>query len=59
MNYQELIKRHKVHSNLSDLNADERELYEAFLGLAVTERDSRILSRTWLRHHRKQVMRRG
>ncbi len=59
MSYQELMERHKIHSDLSDLTTDERQLYEAFLGLAVTERDRRILSRAWLRHHREQVMRRG
>lgn len=59
MSYQDLMERHKVHSDLSDLNTDERELYEAFLGLAVTERDRRILSRAWLRCHRERVMRRG
>ena len=51
MTYVELMKRHKVKSELSDLTEEERENYDAFLELAETETDVRILSDAWLRYH--------
>jgi len=50
------MERHKIRSEESDLNAEEREVYEAFLELAFTERDVEILSRIWLTMHRRKVM---
>ena len=56
MTHEQLIERHKVRSNVSDLNAEEREVYEAFLELAQTKYDVDILSRVWLKmHHRGEL----
>jgi hypothetical protein len=51
MSYQELISRHKVKSDVSDLDPDERELYAAFVALGETATDRRILGNAWLKHH--------
>jgi len=51
MRYEELMKKQKVKSMLIDLTAGEREIYDAFLELAETETDVRILSEAWLRYH--------
>ncbi len=59
MGYQGLMVRHKVRSEVSDLNAAEMEIYRAFLELAFTERDVEILSRAWLKNHRRRVLREG
>ncbi len=59
MTYQELMERHKTHSEVSDLDVNEQEVYRAFLELAETERDVDILSRAWLKHHRRMVLQRG
>ena len=59
MTYEQIMERHKIRSDVSDLNEAEREVYESFLELAVTERDVDILSRAWLKHHRKMVMAHG
>ena len=56
MTHGQLMEHHKIRSNVSDLNADEREVYEAFLQLAETERDVDILSRAWLKMHRRRVL---
>ena len=56
MTHEQLMERHKIRSEESDLNAEEREVYEAFLELAFTERDVEILSRIWLTMHRRKVM---
>lgn len=45
-------------SDISDLTAEEREVYDAFIELAFTERDVEILSRTWLKMHRRRVLER-
>jgi hypothetical protein len=56
MTHEQLMERHKVRSNVSDLNAEEREVYEAFLELAQTKYDVDILSRVWLKmHHRGEL----
>ncbi len=59
MSYQELMERHKIRSDESDLTADEMEVYEAFLELAESDRDVDILSRAWLKQHRRMVLARG
>ena len=59
MTYDQLMSRHKTKSELSDLTADEREVYDAFLELAETARDEDILSRAWLKQHREMVMQHG
>jgi hypothetical protein len=51
VSYQELLSRHKVKSELSDLTTDEREVYDAFVALGETESDRRILGNASLRHH--------
>ncbi len=56
MSYEQLMERHKIRSDVSDLTAEELEVYEAFLELAVSERDVDILSRAWLKQHRRKVM---
>ncbi len=56
MSYEQLMERHKVRSEVSDLTEYEREVYDAFLELAFTERDVYILSRAWLKQHRRKVM---
>ena len=33
MTYEQLMERHKIRSDVSDLNEEEREVYEAFLEL--------------------------
>ena len=59
MTYEQLMERHKIRSDVSDLNEEEREAYEVFLELGETDRDVEILSRAWLKHHRGMVMARG
>lgn len=56
MSYEKLMERHKIRSDVSDLNAEELEVYEAFLELAESDRDMEILSRIWLKRHRRRVM---
>lgn len=56
MTYQELMERHKTKSEISDLDAGELEVYDAFLELAETKYDVDILSRVWLRMHRNRVL---
>lgn len=56
MSYEQLMERHKVRSDVSDLTADEREIYEAFLELAETKYDVDILSRIWLKMHHRGVL---
>ncbi len=51
MSYEELMKRHKIKSNINDLDADERERYEAFLALGETPTDKRALGVAWLKNH--------
>lgn len=52
MSNAELVRRHKVKSAVSDLTADEREIFDAFISLGETEADRRILlGNAWLRHH--------
>ena len=58
MTHEQLMSRHKTKSELSDLTEYEREVYDAFLELAFTERDVEILSRTWLKQHRRRVLER-
>ncbi len=58
MTYQELMERQKTHSDASDLDAEEMQIYRAFLELAVTKRDVEILSRAWLKHHRRMGLQR-
>lgn len=59
MTYEQLMERHKTKSELSDLTANEREVYEAFLALAETRYDVDILSRAWLKRHRRMVLANG
>lgn len=59
MSNEELMERHKVRSELSDLSEYEREVYDAFLELAETKPDVDILSRAWLKQHRRMVLQRG
>lgn len=59
MSYEQLMERHKIRSNVEDLNAGEMEVYKAFLELAETEPDVEVLSRAWLRQHRRMVLARG
>ena len=59
MSYRELMSRHKIRSDVSDLTAEEREVYETFLELAESDRDVEILSRAWLKQHRRMVLQRG
>lgn len=59
MTHEQLMQRHKIRSDVSDLTAEELEVYEAFLGLAVSERDVEILSRAWLKQHRRTVLANG
>ena len=56
MSYQELMSRHKVRSDVSELDANEREIYEAFVSLGEMELDRKILGRAWLKHHAAEVM---
>lgn len=56
MTHEQLMQRHKIRSDVSDLTTEERELYDAFLELAFTDRDVEILSRIWLKMHRSKVM---
>lgn len=56
MTYQELMSRHKIRSDVSDLTAEESEVYGTFLELAESDRDVDILSRAWLKHHRETVL---
>lgn len=51
MTYAELMRMHKVKSELSDLTAGEREIYDAFLELGESKPDLRILGDAWLRWH--------
>jgi hypothetical protein len=53
------MERHKIRSDVSDLKAEELEIYEAFLELAESDRDMEILSRIWLRVHRERVLANG
>ena len=48
MTYAELRRMHKVKSELSDLTAGEREIYDAFLELGESKPDLRILGDAWL-----------
>jgi hypothetical protein len=48
------MRKHKVKSELSDLTAGEREIYDAFLELGETKADLRILGDAWLRYHAKK-----
>ena len=59
MSYEKLMERHKIRSDVSDLKAEELEIYEAFLELAESDRDMEILSRIWLRVHRERVLANG
>jgi prophage maintenance system killer protein len=59
MTHEQLMERHKTKSELSDLTAEEREVYDAFLELAETRKDEHILSTAWLRMHRRAVLARG
>jgi hypothetical protein len=59
MTHEQLMERHKTHSEVSDLDAGELDVYEAFLELAETTADEDILSRAWLKHHRRMVLQRG
>ena len=54
MSYKELISKHKVQSEVSELTQDELEVYHAFLELAETDADVKILSRAWLREHARK-----
>lgn len=56
MTHEQLMARHKIRSELSDLNAEEREVYEVFLELAETDSDVDVLRRAWLKMHRSRVM---
>ena len=56
MSYEQLMERHKIRSEVSDLNAEELEVYRAFLELKESERDEEILIRIWLKMHRHRVM---
>lgn len=51
MSNAELVRRHKVKSDVSDLTREERAIYDAFISLGETEADRRILGSAWLRHH--------
>ena len=57
MSFEQLMERHKVRSDVSDLNAGELEVYRAFLALGETKADEQILSRAWLKEHRRRVLR--
>lgn len=59
MTYEQLMERHKTKSEITDLTAEEREIYDAFLELGETAADEHILSTAWLRHHRRMVLARG
>jgi len=56
MSNAELMRRHKVRSNLADITADEREIFDAFISLGETEADRRVLGDAWLRHHAAGVV---
>ena len=56
MTHEQLMERHKVRSDVSDLDAGEKKVYEAFLELAETKYDVDILSRVWLKMHRRGVL---
>ena len=56
MTHEQVMARHKIYSDVKELTAEEKEVYEAFLELAETERDVDILSRTWLKLHRRRVL---
>ena len=56
MSNAELMRRHKVRSNLSDITADEREIFNAFVSLGETQTDRRILGNAWLKHHAAGVV---
>ena len=56
MTHEQLMERHKIYSEVSDLDTDELETYRAFLKLAKTVRDEDILSRAWLKHHRDVIL---
>lgn len=56
MTRQQLMERHKIYSELSDLTDEELEVYEAFLELAESDRDVDILSDAWLMQHRRTVL---
>jgi hypothetical protein len=58
MSYQELMSKHKARSDVSDLDSDEKEVYEAFLALGETKADEQILSRAWLKEHHRRVLER-
>jgi len=51
MTIEQLMRKYKTRSELHELTTEERELYEAFVGLGETEVDRRILSLAWLKHH--------
>ena len=51
MSSAELMRRHRVKSDVSDLTSEEREVYDAFVLLGETKTDRKILSDAWLRHH--------
>lgn len=53
MSNRELMQRHKTRSEVSDLTAEELEIYKAYLALGETVADEEILSRAWLRLHRE------
>ena len=59
MTHEQLMSRHKIRSDVSDLTTEEREVYDAFLELAESDRDVEILSRAWLKQHRRTVLARG
>jgi hypothetical protein len=54
MSYKELLSKHKVQSELSELTRDELEIYHAFVELAETDADVKILGRAWLREHARK-----
>jgi hypothetical protein len=56
MTHEQLMEYHKIVSDVEDLNSAEREVYDAFLELAETDRDVEILSRAWLKQHRRKVL---
>lgn len=56
MTNQQIMEPRKVRSEVEDLTADEREVFEAFLQLAETRYDVGILSRVWLKMHHRGVL---
>ncbi len=56
MSYEELMRRHKIKTNVNNLDDEERERYEAFLALGETPTDKRALGNAWLRHHAAEAI---